>query len=615
MKNRLKALIGNVSPWIVIGMSLILVVVVLVLAVMNYNREKRYMEQVLSEKGGALINAIEAGARTGMMGRMGEKSNLQVLLHETAAQPDILYIAIVDSSGRVLADSDVSKTGQSLIAPAVLASMNASADVQWRTVDRANASKSFEVYKIFQPTLSMDDNIRTPGTMNNRMRQMMQGCSDNMMGTPARERWQPGWRHGLDQDRVLGPGQQPVILIGMDITPFEEAISEDISLTLTMSGILLLLGLGGVVSLFWMQSHLRSRKLLHDSQALTSEIVANIPEGIIVYGPDRKINYINTIALGMLGSDVTVPSEIQGRPAPDILPSALWQLHAQVSRKQPVVEAELELNAGSPQKLPIVAVVTDILTEEGTVVGKMFMLRDLRQVKQLQEKIRKADRMAAIGNLAAGVAHEVRNPLSSIKGYATYFGSLFPEGSDNRKAAEVMTLEVDRLNRVISELLEMARPADIKRKDTGLAALIDSSLRLVKQEADGAGVKISVASAPEIGSIPVDPDRLTQALINLYINAIQAMPEGGELNVSAQLQGSNVLLRISDTGAGLLKDTRASIFNPYFTTKQTGTGLGLAIVHKIVEAHGGTIEVERTGPDGTTFSLTIPARVNRGEIL
>ncbi len=612
MKNRLKALIGNVSPWVVIGMSLILVGVVLVLAIMNYNREKKYMEQVLREKGGALINALEAGARTGMMGMMGNEPNLQVLLHETASQPDILYIAIVDSSGRVLVHSDGSRIGQTLIAPDIVASMHASTDMQWRIVERTNIPKSFEVYKLFQPVLPGDEKFSNSGTMRSRMRQMMQGRFGIRMGMPPSERWQPGRMHGLDRDRIPGPGQQPIILIGMDVTPFEEAIGEDISLTLTMSGILLLLGFGGVVSLFWMQSHLQSRKLLQDSQALTSEIVANIPEGIIVYGPDRKIIYVNTIALGMLGADVTVPAEIRGRPAADILPSALWRLHTQVSREQPVVEAELDLNADGPRKLPIVAVVTDILTGEGTVVGQMFMLRDLSQVKQLQEEIRKADRMAAIGNIAAGVAHEVRNPLSSIKGYATYFGSLFPEESDNRKAAELMTSEVDRLNRVISELLEMARPADIKKKDIGLGALLDSSLRLVKQEAESAGVKISIVAAPEIGSIQVDPDRLTQAMINLYINAIQAMPDGGELNVSAQLQGSNVLLRIGDTGAGLPKDARFRIFNPYFTTKQTGTGLGLAIVHKIVEAHGGQVEVEHTGPDGTTFSLSLPAGIDRG---
>ena len=308
MKNRLKAFLGNVSPWGVIGMSFILVVIVLVLAVMNYNREKKYMEQILSEKGGVLIKALEAGARTGMMGMMGEKSNLQVLLHETTSQPDILYITIVDSSGYVLVHSDSSRIGQTLIAPDVLGSMRPSAEVQWRTVDRKKAPKAFEVYKLFQPIISKDDSLENSGMMNHRMRQMMQGRSGGMMAMNPNERWQPGWMRGINGNRNPAADEYSVILIGMDITPFEEAISEDISLTVTMSGILLLLGLGGVVSLFWMQSHLRSRKLLQDTKALTAEIVANIPEGIIVYSREGEIIYINSIARKMLNVDDPAPS-------------------------------------------------------------------------------------------------------------------------------------------------------------------------------------------------------------------------------------------------------------------------------------------------------------------
>ncbi len=607
MRNRFKTLLGNVSPWIVIGMSLILVVVVLTLAFINYNREKKYMERALSEKGGALIKSFEAGTRTGMMGMMGEGSNLQVLLQETASQQDILYIAIVDASGRILAHSDASLIGRNLPATEVPGLMKASKEIQWRVVDQAGLPKAFEVYKLFLPLHPREDGHHPSGMMNRRMRQMMRGG----FGNNRREGWQPGWMRGHDQNRILDPGQQPVIIIGMDSTPFEEAIREDISMTATMSGILVLLGLAGVVSLFWLQSHLRSKKLLQDTQALTSEIVANIPEGIVVCGPDGLITYVNTIGLRMLDADVSSPSAIHEVPASNFLPPPLWQLHRQVTRDRPVVEAEMELIAGSRAKLPIAAVVTDILTEGGAMVGWLFMLRDLSQVKQLQDEIRKADRMAAIGHLAAGVAHEVRNPLSSIKGYATYFGSLFAEGSDNRKAAEVMTSEVDRLNRVISELLEMARPADIKRKKTGIGMLLESSLRLVKQEAEGAGVKIIIEEAPDIGSVCIDPDRLTQALINLYVNAIQAMPGGGELKVSACMREDNLLLRVGDTGAGLPEGGLSQIFNPYFTTKKTGTGLGLAIVQKIVEAHDGTIEVESTGPGGTIFLLTIPAGKTR----
>ncbi len=602
MRHRIKTLLGNVSPWIVIGMSLILVVIVLALAVINYNREKRYMERALSEKGSALIKSFEAGARTGMMGMMGGESNLQVLLQGTASQPDILYIAIVDSSGQILAHSDSSKIGQTGLTAKVLASMKPSKEIQWRVVAGTGKDKAFEVYKLFLPLQSTDQQNRSARTMNERMGRMMHG----RMGNSGRLRWQPGWMRGQNQDRTSAFGQKSVIMIGMDSRPFEEAIGEDITMTATMSAVLVLLGLAGVVSLFWMQSHLRSRKLLQDSQALTSEIVANIPEAIIVCDPDGRISYVNAIGMQMFAAEAAGPSAIQGRPASEFLPSVLLLLYNQVDRDRPVVDAELELMTAGREKLPVAAVVTNIITRQGAVVGRLFMLRNLSQVKQLQEEIRKADRMAAIGHLAAGVAHEVRNPLSSIKGYATYFGSLFAEGSDNRKAAEVMTAEVDRLNRVISELLEMARPADIKRKNSEIGPLLESSQRLVKQEAEGAGVKITIDADPGIGAIPVDPDRLTQALINLYVNGIQAMPDGGELKVSARVQGKILLLRISDTGTGLPEDGLSQIFNPYFTTKKTGTGLGLAIVQKIVEAHDGTIVVERTGGEGTTFLLSLP---------
>ncbi len=593
-------------------MSLILVVVVLALAVINYHREKRYMERALSEKGNALIKSFEAGARTGMMGMMGEGSNLQTLLQETASQPDILYITIVNSSGRILANSDSSRIGQALLTPEAIAGMKASKEIKWRIVTRTGKPKAFEVYKLFLPLRSSDNNNRQSSMMDNRMGQMMHSRVGNKMGNKGGKWWQPGWMYGLDQNRIPGPGEQPVIMIGMDSAPFEDAIGEDITMTATMSGILVLLGLAGVVSLFWMQSHLRSKKLLQDTQALTSEIVANIPEGIVVCGPAGKITYINTIGLKMLGVDVDTSTVIKERPASEFLPPSLWQLRKRINKDRQVVEAEIELTTANQTKLPLAVVITDIVTEQGTVVGQLFMLRDLSQVKQLQEEIRKADRMAAIGHLAAGVAHEVRNPLSSIKGYATYFSSLFENGSDNRKAAEVMTSEVDRLNRVISELLEMARPADIKRKEIEVSLLLDSSLRLVKQEAEGAGVIIASDVAPDIGSIFVDPDRFTQALINLYVNGIQAMPNGGELKVSARLQGKKLLLRVSDTGTGIMEEGLSQVFNPYFTTKKTGTGLGLAIVQKIVEAHSGTIEVEKTGTEGTTFLLSFPAKRQGG---
>lgn len=606
MKKRINNFLGNMSPWAVIGMSLILVIVVLVLAFMNYNREKQYMGRVLSEKGSALIKAFEAGTRTGMMGMLGEGPNLQVLMQEIATQPDILYIAVVDSSGEILAHSNEVEIGQQFISEKDLTELAVTKDSQWRVVDEPEGTKSFEVFKRFLPAWAQRTQSGLPAAMQQRRSQMMQRMMGRQSGGMSDDWCQPGWMSGLKQDRILDPAERPAIFIGMDVAPFEEAIAEDVSLTLTMSGILLLLGLGGVVSLFWMQSHTRSKKLLQDSQALTAEMVANIPEGLVVCDPDGRITYANDIALALLARDYDDITRIVGQQAKTLLPDELWVLRSSVNTEQQVVEKEMELALNDGHKLPIAAVVTDIITEEGVNVGQLFMVRDLSQVKELQEEVRKADRMAAIGHLAAGVAHEVRNPLSSIKGYATYFGSLFDEGSDNRKAAEVMTSEVDRLNRVISELLEMARPADVKLRDTDVSTLLESSLRLVKQEAESAGVSVSLETSKDIGDVILDPDRMTQAMINLYVNAIQAMPDGGTLAVDANRHGAFLQLTVSDTGAGLSDADVSRIFDPYFTTKQTGTGLGLAIVSKIVEAHSGEIKVEYTGPNGTAFTILIP---------
>lgn len=603
MNNRLKAYLGNVSPWIVIGMSLILVAVVLTLALMNYNREKEYTGRVLSEKGTALIRAFEAGTRTGMMGRLGQGADIQLLIDETAALPDILYITIVDGDGRVIASSENDMIDSKFISQAGLKKLSPSNSTKWRIIDSREGTEAFEAYKLFAPTQprfsrhGMHD-------MSRHMGRMMGGRNswrDNEFFSGHGRMGRMHSREGIESARENG---KSVIFIGMDMAPFKAAIKEDLTLTLTMSGTLLLLGLGGFVSLFWMNSHLRSRKLLQDNRALTEEIVANLPEAIVSCSPGGEVNFVNPTARQMLARDVFSP----GLTAGELLPEAIINLGQEVRRTGvPIINNEMELLKPSGSMIPVAVNVTEILTENSEPVGMVYMIRDLTQVRQLQEQIRKADRLAAIGQLAAGVAHEVRNPLSSIKGYATYFGSLFPKDSDNRKAAEVMTAEVERLNRVISELLEMARPADIKLRKTDIKTLIESSLRLVSQEAESASVTIETDVAPDMPTITADPDRLAQTLINLYVNAIQAMPEGGTLSVSAGLSKLGLRIAVKDTGRGLPGDDLSRIFDPYYTTKPSGTGLGLAIVQKIVEAHGGIIEVEYSGPQGTSFIITIPA--------
>ncbi|MDE6734672.1 MAG: two-component system sensor histidine kinase ZraS, partial [Desulfovibrio sp.] len=239
------------------------------------------------------------------------------------------------------------------------------------------------------------------------------------------------------------------------------------------------------------------------------------------------------------------------------------------------------------------------------------------KVHELEEEVRRREKLAAIGTMAAGVAHEVRNPLSSIKGYATYFRQRFSEGSEEREAASIMVREVNRLNRVITDLLGLSRPSYVKPGSVDLGAIVTHVLRLIRQTAAERHVDIVCRTSRRVPKVYVDMERLGQALLNLCLNALDAMPDGGTLTIAIARAKNSVCLMVRDTGTGMSPDTLDHIFDPYFTTKGSGTGLGLPLVHKLVTAHGGRISVSsreavpgRNGAQGkpgeTIFRIWLP---------
>ena len=234
------------------------------------------------------------------------------------------------------------------------------------------------------------------------------------------------------------------------------------------------------------------------------------------------------------------------------------------------------------------------------------------KVRRLEEEVRRAEKLAAIGNLAAGVAHEIRNPLSSIKGYATYFGQRFPEGSADREAAHVMVNEVDRLNRVITDLIGLSRPSDIRPRPVQLEEVLQHTVQLVRHDAEKRGVRIVCRCARRLPAVLADPERIEQVLLNLCLNALDSMPQGGALTLAITRHRQGIYLWVRDNGTGIAPDAMPHIFDPYFTSKAHGTGLGLAMVHKIIEAHHGEIHVESrlagtARPGKTVFRIWLAA--------
>ena len=241
-------------------------------------------------------------------------------------------------------------------------------------------------------------------------------------------------------------------------------------------------------------------------------------------------------------------------------------------------------------------------------LGFVLLLKDLREVYALRREIHRNQRLASVGRLAAGVAHEVRNPLSSIKGFATYFKERYREKPEDQQVAGIMIQEVDRLNRVIGQLLDFARPIKVVAKAVALPQLVTDSLKLVEVQAKEKAIGIETIIAPQLRTVFLDPDRVKQVLLNLYLNALDAMEAGGRLSVSAAAEDHDrwIVFKVSDTGHGIPKENQSQIFDPYYTTKSTGTGLGLAIAHNIVDAHGGRIEVDSAAGEGTTVTVRIP---------
>ncbi len=235
------------------------------------------------------------------------------------------------------------------------------------------------------------------------------------------------------------------------------------------------------------------------------------------------------------------------------------------------------------------------------------------QVRELEEEMRRKEKMAAIGNLAAGVAHEIRNPLSSIKGYATYFGQRFPEDSEDRKAAHVMVREVERLNRVITDLIGLSRPTDVRAIPTDICLVLEHTTQLLRQDAEKNKISLHLRKPKKhLPLVLLDSDRFGQALLNVCLNAMEAMPQGGEIVITLYTKNKRfVCIEVRDNGLGIEEKNLSHIFDPYFTTKGQGTGLGLATVHKIIEAHDGEISVEskhhtQHKHSGTTFNILIP---------
>jgi len=573
----------GVPPWVLIGAAAVLLPIVVFVTVVNINRQKQKSIQLLLEKGAALIRSFEAGTRTGMMGRQWGEFQLQQLLAETAQQPDIVYLMVTDETGKAIAHSNPEQIGRIHGAELDLKQISGSNDLQWRQITQPDGQNVFEVYRKFIPS--------GPPGGRGMMRHHMQ-----MMG----RRSQSGWQKNENIS-----DQAQIIFVGLDMSPIEAAQKSDVRHAVIMGAILLLVGFAGFTLLFLVQSYRSTRASLSRIKAFSDTVVEHVPIGLLAIDQQGKIAAFNRGAETIL--QLSAPQVI-GQAADRIIPAKLLDEINHSKNQADVIEKEIECYIADGKMVPLEIGVSSLKDENDVFLGNVLLFKDLTEVRTLRREVARSQRLASVGRLAAGVAHEIRNPLSSIKGFATYFKERYPDRQDDQQTADIMIQEVDRLNRVVGQLLEFAKPVPVKPKPVSLQALLNDSIKLITDRAAEKGISIKAQNNTQVDEVRIDPDRISQVLLNLYLNAIDSMESGGELKVEISWDGKrrNVVIQVSDTGGGISRENLSKIFEPYFTTKSTGTGLGLAIAHNIVEAMGGKINVVSAREVGTTFTVALP---------
>ncbi len=358
-----------------------------------------------------------------------------------------------------------------------------------------------------------------------------------------------------------------------------------------------------------MQQELESQgQDLQDVQAFRDLIFESVGSGLVALDRRGRITALNRAAEEITGFTVQEAigqswETVFGRGiALDKILLAASQDSSETRRQ------EIRLRRKDGREVPLGISFWPLRSGKGDLEGLIGVCQDLSEIKQMEQRVRQADRLAAIGRLAANIAHEIRNPLAALSGAIEQLSHELALDETRERLMQIVLRESARLNRIISEFLDYARPAPLRRQAVNFAELLDEVVLLLECHPLSAKLKIIREYGPEL-SAQVDPHQLRQALWNLALNAAQAMSERGELTLGARIRrgaGSRLEVWVADTGQGIGREHLSHIFEPFYSTKPDGTGLGLAVVHRVIQEHGGEVAVRSSPGAGTTFVLTLP---------
>ncbi len=358
---------------------------------------------------------------------------------------------------------------------------------------------------------------------------------------------------------------------------------------------------------------------------IAADILTGIIDGVVVTDSDGSVIIWNRAAEEMTG---IVGDDAIGKNFRAVFmdnPAVVSQIDKTIASGRSYSDYEAEISIKHGTRHPVGLVTSMLTDEEGSPTRVILTIRDQAGVRDLKERIRRSDRLATLGMIAAGIAHEVKNPLVGIRGAAQLMRSELPSlttsvpdsGKNLAEYLDIILKEADRLNNVLEGILDFTRIKPREMKASNIHSILDRVLLLNEESARQRGIVLSRLYDPSLPDVYGNADQLIQVFLNIIKNAVEAMPKGGKLTVvtrmsdlftTVQADGKKyqlMVVKVSDTGSGIKQEHLQDIFTPFFTTKDRGVGLGLALSYQIVQEHLGTIRVESQA-EGTTFSVYLP---------
>jgi len=557
--------------FILLLVSIMLIGILAVATVKNIDRSQKLMELSFLRQGTTMIHAFEAGTRTSMLFRKSTGHNPLVdLATEVLKDKGIAFIRIVDDDNAVI-------VSQGNVPESIMKKYSDDAKVGNDPVYSINWDDSiFKISKQFQPV--------APSSEGMSMMEM----------------------HWEQWNFAFKPKGRMYISVGLFTSEYEENRKEDMFHTIFMLVMLLLLFCSGLYFLFLYQKMRVTHATLINTQLYANNVLESIPDSLLTLNQGGVVVSCNKNV-----------ERLMGRPSTNIVGQAILDIFPECPQdtfggQTDVVEIDVELKVQGGKSVPIKMGNAQLTDHKGRRIGRVLVMRDVREIRSMEQQLEHSRRLAALGSMAAGIAHEVRNPLGTLRGLAHFFGAEDGASEACKKYSKFMISEVDRLNQLVTDLLQFGAPQEINFEKIDIKTMVEKIVTLVEKDLAEKGVRLDHKYDEDI-ELYGDTDLLVQTLLNLVQNSIQATPPNSEISLDIGCTGETCRISVSDSGVGMSDETKSKMFDPFYTTRNSGTGLGLAVSHRIVERHKGYFEIKSAVNVGTTITIVLPYKENKDD--